>query len=44
MNTGRSKKFGFIEYRDKASADKALEQSLHIVDGKEVLLHFTFQN
>ena len=36
MNTGRSKKFGFVVYRDKSSADNALSQSAHIVDGKQV--------
>ena len=35
-NTGRSKKFGFVVYKDKASAEKALSQNPHVVDGKEV--------
>ena len=39
MNTGRSKKFGFVVYKDKNSADNALSQSSHVVDGKEVCVN-----
>lgn len=38
MNTGRSKKFGFVVYKDKSSADNALSQGSHIVDGKQVFM------
>lgn len=34
--TGRSKGFGFIEYKDEASAEKALSLDGHDLGGREI--------
>eukprot|EP00795_Rhopilema_esculentum_P002845 gene2845-1080_t len=35
-NTGRSKKFGFVVYKDSDAAEKALSSGPHIVEGREI--------
>ncbi len=39
MNTGRSKKFGFVTFQDPEDAQKAVESGPHFVDGKEVTIY-----
>eukprot|EP00794_Sanderia_malayensis_P004813 gene4813-5444_t len=41
LNTGRSKKFGFVTFKSSEDAQKAVESAPHFIDGKEISAVFS---